>query len=375
MVKHGTLFRKLIEKNVPPIYLRLLLVMYRAQSAKVRWNGDLSEAFSISNGVKQGAVLSAVLFCIYINDLIQELRKSREGCWVNGGYVGIIVYADDIALLSPSMDGLQNMIDRCEQYARLHNLTFSTHENPAKSKTKCMSFLKVDRALRNLHLNGKPLPWVSSVKHLGSTLTNDGGCTLKQDLLEKRAMYIAKNNELRQEFYFAHPKTKLWINNIYNTSFYGAPLWDLTSRDFEKLEKSWNVSARLLLDLPRRTHRYLIEPLTETAHIVKSIYRGFLKFLNSIADGKKDSLKRVLAIMKTDVRSTTGKNLRHLLLKTKNFCIKELWTQKEPYQAIPSSETWRIKMMKELIDAKSGDLSIILKKQEIDDLSEFICCE
>ena len=73
---------------------------------------------------------------------------------------------------------------------------------------------------------------------------------MKQDLLEKRAMYIAKNNELRQEFYFAHPKTKLWINNIYNTSFYRAPLWDLTSRNFEKLEKSWNVSARLLLDLP-----------------------------------------------------------------------------------------------------------------------------
>ena len=65
MVKHGTLFRKLIEKNVPPIYLRLLLVMYRTQSAKVRWNGELSDAFSISNGVKQGAVLSAVLFCIY----------------------------------------------------------------------------------------------------------------------------------------------------------------------------------------------------------------------------------------------------------------------------------------------------------------------
>ena len=294
---------------------------------------------------------------------------------MNRGYFGIVVYADDIALLSASMDGLQNMIDRCEQYARRHNLTFSTHENPAKSKTKCMAFLKEDRALRNLHLNGKPLPWVGSVKHLGTTLTNDAGCTLKQDLLEKRAMYIAKNNELRQEFYFTHPKTKLWINNVYNTSFYGAPLWDLSSRNYEKLEKTWNVSARLLLDLSRRTHRYLIEPLTETAHIVKSIYRRFIKFLNSIADGKKDSLKRVLATMKTDVRSTTGKNLRHLMLKTKNFCIKELWTQKEPYQAIPSSEIWRIEMIKELIEAKSGDLSIILTTQEIDDLAEFICCE
>ena len=375
MVKHGTLFRKLIDKNVPLIYLRLLLVMYRAQSAKVRWNGDFSEPFSISNGVKQGAVLSAVLFCIYIDDLIKELRKSREGCWINGGYVGIVVYADDIALLSPSMDGLQNMINRCEQYAQLHNLTFSTHENPAKSKTKCVAFLKEDRALPSLHLKGKPLPWVESVKHLGTTLTNNGGCSLKQDLLEKRAMYIAKNNELSQEFYYTHPKTKLWINNVYNTSFYGAPLWDFTSRNFEKLEKSWNVSARLLLGLPRCTHRYLIEPLTQTKHIVKSIHSRFIKFLSSIADGKKDSLKRVLAIIKTDVRSTTGNNLRHLLLKTKNFSDKELGRQNEPYQAIPSDETWRIQVIHELIGTNCGDLSLILNKKEIDDLAEFVCCK
>ena len=375
MVKHSTLFRKLIDKNLPPIYLRLLLVMYKAQSAKVKWNGELSDAFSISNGVKQGAVLSAVLFCIYIDDLIQELRKSREGCWVNGGYVGIIVYADDIALLSPSIDGLQNMIDKCEQYARLHNLTFSTHENPVKSKTKCMAFLKEERNLRNLHLKGKPLPWVDSVKHLGTTLTNNGGCTLKQDLLEKRAMYIARNNDLKQEFYFTHPKTRLLINNIYNTSFYGAPLWDLTSRAFEKLEKTWNVSSRVLLDLPRRTHKYFIEPVTGTPHIVKSIYSRFIRFITNIADGKKNSLKRVLAAIKTDVRSTTGKNLRYLLLKTKNFCEKEITTQNEPYQVIPINEAWRLQMINELIDAKCGDLSIILTKKEIDDLAEFICCE
>ena len=90
---------------------------------------------------------------------------------------------------------------------------------------------------------GKPLPWVESVEHISTTLKNNGGCTLNQDLLEKRAMYIAKNNKLNQEFFFAHPKTKLWINTIYNTSFYGAPLWDLTSRNFEKLEKTWNMSA------------------------------------------------------------------------------------------------------------------------------------
>ena len=75
-VKHGLHFRKMVERNLPSIYLRLLLVMYMAQTAKVRWDGTISDAFSVLNGVKQRAVLSAILFCVYINDLI-KLRTGR----------------------------------------------------------------------------------------------------------------------------------------------------------------------------------------------------------------------------------------------------------------------------------------------------------
>ena len=91
--------------------------MYMLQTAKVKWDGTLSGAFSVLNGVKQGAVLSAILLCIYIDDLIKKLRRNRDGCWVNNEYVRIIVYADDIVLLSPTIDGLQNMIDTCSVYA------------------------------------------------------------------------------------------------------------------------------------------------------------------------------------------------------------------------------------------------------------------
>ena len=106
MVRHSTLFKKLMQRNVPHIYLRLLIVMYTSQSARVRWNGSLSDAFPILNGVKQGAVLSAILFCVYIDGLIKEIRRNQDGCWIKDAFVGIVVYADDIALLSPSIDGL-----------------------------------------------------------------------------------------------------------------------------------------------------------------------------------------------------------------------------------------------------------------------------
>ena len=142
MVKHSLLFQKLIHKNLSPIFVRLLMKMYMSQVASVRWEKKLSSIFGVTNGVKQGAVLSSILFCIYIDELIKRLRRNKTGCWINGNFVSVIVYADDIVLLSPTLDGLQEMIKTCSDYTTQHNLSFSTHNNPKKSKTKCMSFLK-----------------------------------------------------------------------------------------------------------------------------------------------------------------------------------------------------------------------------------------
>ena len=88
-VKQSVLFWKLIDKDIPPIYLRLLLNIYIKQRANVRWNGTLSDSFPIGNGVKQGGVLSPHLYCIYTDDLFRRLRKKRTGCWVEGKFVGI----------------------------------------------------------------------------------------------------------------------------------------------------------------------------------------------------------------------------------------------------------------------------------------------
>ena len=103
-VQHSKLFWKLVEKGIPPIFIRLLLEMYEKQQANVRWNGVLSNPFPVTNGVKQGAVLSPILYCIYIDGLFTRLRKEKTGCWVNGNYVGIVAYADDLLLLSPTIN-------------------------------------------------------------------------------------------------------------------------------------------------------------------------------------------------------------------------------------------------------------------------------
>ena len=83
-------------------------------------------------------------------------------------------------------------------------------------------------------------------------------------MLEKRARFIQKNNELCQEFSFADPITKFKHNSIYNTCFTGSPQWNLFCREAEAINKTWNVAIRKMLQLHHSTHRYFIERLSET---------------------------------------------------------------------------------------------------------------
>ena len=192
---------------------------------------------------KEEAVLSAILYCIYIDDLFETLRKNKSGCWINNDFFGIIGYADDLLLLSPTYDGLQDMVNTCGIYAKKeHNLSFSTNEYPTKCKTKCMSFLKSERSLNKIKLNGIDLPWVTHAKHLGNTINNvEHG--ISKDIMEKRASYINRNNELLQEFSFADPLTLVKVNNLFNTSFYGSTLWNLFGKEAENMERFSEANA------------------------------------------------------------------------------------------------------------------------------------
>ncbi len=91
----------------------------------------------MSNGVKQGSVISPRFFTLYVDELIQTLEKSGYGCKLSAKYYGILVYADDIYfLLSPSFYGLQKMLNICNMFGEDNGL----HLNA--KKTKCIAFHK-----------------------------------------------------------------------------------------------------------------------------------------------------------------------------------------------------------------------------------------
>ena len=77
-------------------FVRILQNWYSKLCAVIQWNGVIGKVFDIHCGVRQGGILSLMLFCIYMDDLIKELRLSGFGTYLNNLFIGSILYADDI---------------------------------------------------------------------------------------------------------------------------------------------------------------------------------------------------------------------------------------------------------------------------------------
>ena len=91
----------------------------------------------MTNGTRQGGVFSPKGgFATYLDPLLARMRSSGFGCRIAGHWLGALALADDLILLSPSVQGLQELVSICEKHAKETDLVFSTDkQNPEKSKT------------------------------------------------------------------------------------------------------------------------------------------------------------------------------------------------------------------------------------------------
>ena len=173
-VNYVKLFYQLIDRGLNLFIIRCLLYMYTHQCLNVSWNNSQSEYFSTTNGVKQGGVLSPILFSVYIDELLTRLKHSGYGCMVGHVYCGAFAYADDIALVAPTTHALKAMCGICTNYAHEYDIQFNT------AKCQLIKYGEFDYV--PFYFNGTPIEYERHGIHLGHSIGPVTHCYMVRDV-------------------------------------------------------------------------------------------------------------------------------------------------------------------------------------------------
>ena len=125
------LFYKLIDKGIPNRLYNIISSMYTETTYRLKFQHAISQSYKSERGVKQGDVLSPLLFNFYIDDLVQAFNNNAtHPVSIGNTSLSILLYADDIVLLSESKSGLQQCLDILSKYC----MSWKLHVNTCKSK-------------------------------------------------------------------------------------------------------------------------------------------------------------------------------------------------------------------------------------------------
>nr|XP_054769248.1 uncharacterized protein LOC129276875 [Lytechinus pictus] len=128
-VWHEGLIDKLQSIGISISLVRLIQNLHSRMESHVLWDGDVSDPIPITQGVRQGGILSPTLYTVFVDGLIKHLKSLGLGTFIRSEYAGVIALADDITLLSNSPSELQQMLEVTFQYASCWHYRI----NPSKS--------------------------------------------------------------------------------------------------------------------------------------------------------------------------------------------------------------------------------------------------
>lgn len=309
-VQYVKLFNILVDNDMPFVTLRLLLNMYTSHVTQVLWNGLFSSPFLVKNGVKQGGIVSPLLFCVYLDGLLKMLKDSKVGCYVGHLCLAAVAYADDIVLLAPTVRAMRLLLSVCDDFASEYDVVFNA------SKSKCLLFkTSVGRQQHiehlpstNFSIGGKVIEFVDSWPHLGHILNvyRDDGADMDKI---RNSLCCQINNVL---CYFGHvfPVLKLQLIKTFCYSLYGSVLWQLDHSNLETLCITWRKGLRRVWNIPYQTHCNILPIMCNCLPMYDEFCKRTVNFINQCLNSDCELVNQIVhhGIYFERARSPVGRN-------------------------------------------------------------------
>ena len=224
-VHYIKLFKLFIKRGICPVTARFLLNLYTNQKLCIKLGARVSPTFSVSNGVKQGDVLSLIFFCVYMDELLYRLRLSGFGCHVGNIYIPAIGFADDVALLAPTISSLKLLLNVVNSFSNEYCVKI------IPDKSKLLVFGKSYNNDINIVFNNSIIPSNLQTDHLGHAV---GPVIGHEDINLLCIDFMLRMNFLLSNFKHCSHDVKYRLVKSYCMAFYGYVLLDISSKNINK---------------------------------------------------------------------------------------------------------------------------------------------
>ncbi len=252
--------------GIPDKIISLIHSTYRGMECRVVHEGQLTDPFKITTGVRQGCLLSPFLFLLAVDWIMRRATEGkRNGIqWTLLQQLDDLDFADDIDLLSHRHEHSQDKLTSVATHAAETGLRISTKKTKVlRTNTSNQAPLKID---------GQQLEEVKSFTYLGSEVDGNGGTErdIRARICKARTAFVTLNNIWKEGKISLNTKVRLFNTNVKTVLLYGSETWRTTKGLLNKLQTFVNKCLRRIcnirwpekvsnLDLWKRTNQITIE--------------------------------------------------------------------------------------------------------------------
>ncbi|VDO63472.1 unnamed protein product, partial [Schistosoma margrebowiei] len=328
-VDRRTLWKLLRHYGVPEKIVNIIRNSYDGLQCKVVHGGQLTDAFQVRTGVRQGCLLSPFLFLLVVDWIMKtSTSEGKHGIqWTAQNQLDDLDFADDLALLSRTHEQMQ--MKTASVAAVSASVGLSIH----KGKIKVLKF----KAENNnpITLDGETLENVESFTYLGSIIDEQGGsdADVKARIGKARTAFLQLKNIWNSKQLSTNIKVRIFNTNVKAVLLYGAETWRTTTTTIKKVQVFINSCLRKILNIhwPDTISNSLLWERTNQLPAEEEIRKRRWKWIGHTLRKSSNCITRQALTWNPEGKRTRGRpknTLRRIIeadMKTMNYN----WTQLE----------------------------------------------
>lgn len=320
-VKHDLLIPILREAGIDEKDIQIIHKLYWNQTAKLRIHGSHhTDDITIAKGVRQGCVLSPLLFNIYTEKIFQlALEDNPMGIKINGIPINNLRYADDTAILADNIEDLQAIINAINAKGKEFGLNININ------KTKLMIVSRQPHDNADLYIDNNQIERVNKFKYLGTTLNDrwDNDEEVKIRIATARSTFIKFSTYLLRQEVPLGLRLRVVKCYIWPILLYGVETWSLKVKSLQRIEAFEMWILRRLLKIPwveHVTNQQVLQRANTDRQLLDIVKQRKTSYLGHILRGPRYNLLKTILMGKIEGKRGPGRKQHSWLRNIRNWC-------------------------------------------------------